>query len=213
MHQYQFFKDNPTKKLIVLEYINYNMAEKEKFTASDSIKRAAVTWGVGAFLYELGMITVGAKEYKTVYEDVERVVEQVAHPLIQRKKILFACRENACRSQMAAAFAQFHTGDMVEAECAGSTPVSEINPAMMKVMQEKGIDMAFRKPKSIHDAISENKPEIIITMGCGEECPSISGVKMIDWDLPDPAVKSTDFMRKTRDEIEARVLSLTDETV
>ncbi len=148
------------------------------------------------------------KKHKTVREDVEKLVEKVTGPLVKRKKILFACRENTCRSQMAAAFAQFHAGDKIEAGCAGSTPVSDINPMMMDVMQEKGIDMAFRKPKSINEVTTENTPDIIVTMGCGEECPFIPGVQMIDWDLPDPAGKPIEFMRDIRDKLETDVLSL-----
>ena len=83
-----------------------------------------------------------------------------------------------------------------------------INPIMIEAMREKGLDMAFRKPKSIEKAVAEVKPDIIITMGCGEECAFLPGVRTEDWSLPDPAGKPIDFMRNIRDEIENRVVSL-----
>jgi arsenate reductase len=79
---------------------------------------------------------------------------------------------------------------------------------MIKAMHEKGIDMVFRVPQSIESAISDNAPDFIVTMGCGEECPYVPGAQMLDWDLPDPAGKPPDFMRTVRDEIECNVRDL-----
>jgi protein-tyrosine-phosphatase len=87
----------------------------------------------------------------------------------------------------------------------GSTPTDKINPVMVEVMQEKGIDMAYRQPCSLEATISVLQPDEIITMGCGEECPLVPGARKQDWDLPDPAGKSIDFMRQIRDEIETKV--------
>jgi arsenate reductase len=143
-----------------------------------------------------------------VLADVEKAAVDLIGPLIGRKKILFACRENACRSQMAGAIAQSLAGDKFEVLIGGSQPAEKINGDMARAMQEKGLDMAFRTPQSIESAISGNHPEIIVTMGCGEECPFVPGAKMIDWDLADPAGKPLDFMRQTRDEIEKRVKDL-----
>ena len=121
-------------------------------------------------------------KHPTVLADVEKKASDLIKPLLARKKILFACRENACRSQI-------------------------------KVMHEKRIDMGFRRPQRIEDAISHNTPEIIVTMGCGEECPYVPGARMLDWDLPDPAGKPLNFMRQTRDEIENRVKNLIKELI
>jgi protein-tyrosine-phosphatase len=82
---------------------------------------------------------------------------------------------------------------------------------MVKVMHEKGIDMGFRSPRSMAEAIASDTPELIITMGCGEQCPLVPGARIIDWDLPDPAGKPIEFMRDVRDEIEKRVLDLINE--
>jgi multimeric flavodoxin WrbA len=146
--------------------------------------------------------------HPTVLEDVEIAVEKLLKPFLNRKKVLFACRENACRSQMASAFAQHFAGDRLEVLNGGSEPAEKINPNMAKVMEEIGIDMAYRIPKTIEAAISHSPPEIIITMGCGEQCPYVPGARRQDWDLPDPAGESIEFMRDVRDEIERRVKDL-----
>jgi multimeric flavodoxin WrbA/protein-tyrosine-phosphatase len=148
------------------------------------------------------------EKHPTVKQEIKEAVNGLLAPLLGRKKILFACRENACRSQMAAAFAQYLAGEKIEASSAGSEPATKINSDMVEVMQEKGIDMAFRGTCLLNEAISETQPNMIVTMGCGEECPLVPGAKMLDWDLPDPAGKPLDFMRSVRDEIEQRVKDL-----
>jgi arsenate reductase len=146
--------------------------------------------------------------HPTVIKDVEEAAERLLQPFQGRKKVLFACRENACRSQMASAFAQFMAGDKLDVANGGSEPAEKVNPDMVKVMHEKGIDMGFRNPRSMEEAIANDTPELIITMGCGEQCPRVPGAKIIDWDLPDPAGKPIEFMRDVRDEIEKKVLDL-----
>ncbi|MCF8025321.1 MAG: NAD(P)H-dependent oxidoreductase [Desulfobacteraceae bacterium] len=152
------------------------------------------------------------EKHPGVSEDVKASAKHLEQSF-SRKKILFACRENSCRSQMAAGFAKYLAGDRIEALNAGSTPARYVNAAMQEVMAEKGIDMVFRSPRSIEDAVSETKPDMIITMGCGEQCPYIPGVSYIDWDLPDPAGQDIDLMRKVRDEIETRVRRLIEDQV
>ena len=146
--------------------------------------------------------------HPTALQDVSQAVERILKPFEGRKKILFACRENACRSQMASAFAQFLAGDKLEVINGGSEPAEKVNPKMVEVMHEKGIDMGYRHPQSIDEAISHVNPDYIITMGCGEQCPYIPGAQKLDWDLPDPAGKPIEFMRVVRDDIEKRVQDL-----
>ena len=153
------------------------------------------------------------KKHPTVHEDVKVRVAQLMRGFTGRKKILFACTENACRSQMAAAFAQIMAGDRVEAYSAGSQPAEVINPEMEKAMAEKGIDMAFKTPQELHAAIDETRPDIIVTMGCGEQCPVVPGCRTIDWDMPDPAGQSPEIMREVRDKIESAVTKLIQEEV
>lgn len=148
------------------------------------------------------------KKHPTVATDATQAAHDLLQPMINRKKILFICRENACRSQMAAAFAASIGGDRFDVASGGSAPALDINANMVKAMQEKNIDMAFRVPQMIDAVISENKPEIIVTMGCEEECPVVAGAKKFDWDIPDPADKPIEQMRLTRDEIEKKVTRL-----
>jgi multimeric flavodoxin WrbA len=147
-------------------------------------------------------------KHPKVLADIENAAAALIGPLLDRKTILFACRENACRSQMAGAFAQYLAGDKFEVITGGSAPADQANPDMVKAMHEKGIDMAYRVPHSIESAISDTTPNFIVTMGCGEECPLVPGAQTLDWDLPDPAGKPLDFMRQVRDEIENNVKNL-----
>jgi protein-tyrosine-phosphatase len=151
------------------------------------------------------------KDHPTAIADVRKKAQELTIPLLNRKKILFLCTENACRSQMAAAFARFIAGGKVETKSAGSRPSDEINPTMVAAMAEKGIDMAYIKPRSINNVLEDGwQPDLIVSMGCGDGCPYIPGVVNEEWPLPDPAGKSLDFMRKLRDEIDARVKKLLD---
>jgi multimeric flavodoxin WrbA len=142
---------------------------------------------------------------KSMPEDVEQLASTITHDLTGRRKVLFACRENACRSQMAAAFARLHAPDCLDVESAGSEPAVEINQTMVAVMQEKNIDMAHLAPRSLSVAVEQRPPDEIITMGCKEQCPVIPGAKRHDWDLPDPSGQSIDVMRSVRDRIEQQV--------
>jgi len=147
-------------------------------------------------------------KHPNVLADIAEAAAALIRPLLDRKKILFACRENACRSQMAGAFAQYLAGDKLEVITGGSAPADQVNPDMVRAMHEKGIDMAFRVPQSIESAILNTTPDFIVTMGCGEECPYVPGARMLDWNLPDPAGKPFDFMRQVRDETENNVKNL-----
>jgi arsenate reductase (thioredoxin) len=147
------------------------------------------------------------KKLPDVIADVKTEAAKL-DPLFKREKILFLCRENACRSQMSAAFAQHLTGDRVEALCAGSEPAKAVNPLMVEAMAEKGLDMFQRFPRSIDAALAEIKPDKIVTMGCGENCPFVPGAEMIDWDITDPADGDLAFMRSVRDEVEENVRQL-----
>jgi arsenate reductase (thioredoxin) len=148
------------------------------------------------------------KNILSLQEDIAGSVDRLVSPFSNRKKILFACRENACRSQMASAFVQYYGGEKVEALRGGSTPVEKINPMMEEVMAEKGIDMAFRTPQSIEKAIAKGKPDMIVTMGCGEACPFVPGAERVEWNLPDPSGKDLFFMREVRNQIEEKILNL-----
>jgi len=148
------------------------------------------------------------RKHPTALEEVKEKASSLVKPFLDRKRILFVCTENSCRSQMASAFAQHFAGDRIAVESAGSSPAEKVNDLMVQVMQEKGIDMAFRKPKSTADIVSSMTPELIVSMGCEKGCPFFPDVPYQDWSLPDPADKSIGFMREIRDTIEQRVRSL-----
>jgi len=147
-------------------------------------------------------------KHATALADAEKRARILVTPFLKRKKILFVCTENACRSQIASAFAQYHAGDRIEAESAGSSPAEKINPIMEEVMREKGIDMAFRKPKSIKDAVSLGKPDLIVSMGCDDACSFFPGVPDEEWNLEDPIGKPLSFIREITNDIERRVIEL-----
>ena len=147
----------------------------------------------------------------TLSEDIQGLVNQHLMPAEPRKKVLFACRENACRSQMAGAYARRMGGDRLEVMTAGSTPAESVNPQMVEAMAEEGIDMAFLVPRPLGQAIEQFQPDIIVTMGCGEACPDVPGVARLDWDLPDPGNESIAFMKNVRDDIAQKVSEFLDD--
>lgn len=153
----------------------------------------------------------GAKDlskHPAVLEDVDRTVAELMAPFAKRKKVLFLDHENACRSQMAGAFAQCEAGHLLDVVSAGSQPAERIDADMARVMAEKTIDMGFLKPQSVDAALAHGTPDVVVRLGCREDCPSVPGIQHQDWDLPDPAGKSLDTMRQVRDDIESRVKQL-----
>jgi protein-tyrosine-phosphatase len=127
--------------------------------------------------------------------------------MTERPKILFLCVHNAGRSQMAAAFARELGGDRVVIHSAGSAPGEKLNPAVVDVMKEKGIDISNEAPRKLTDEMGLDA-DVIITMGCGDACPVYPGKRYLDWDLTDPAGKGVDEVRQIRDDIERRVRDL-----
>jgi protein-tyrosine-phosphatase len=150
------------------------------------------------------------EKHPAVREDVASAVAGLLKPYMGRKKILFAGRRNSARSQMAGAFAQMLCGEKIDAMIGGDHPAEKIHPLMEKVMAEKGIDMGFRIPESVDTALNAGRPDMIVTMGCGD-IKAVPDAVRVDWDLPDPDGQDIDFMRKVRDETEKRVLDLIDQ--
>ena len=127
-----------------------------------------------------------------------------------RIKIVFICVENARRSQMAEGFAEALGREDVEVYSAGSNPSSQIDPSVIKVMKEKGIDLGTKRPKSLDD-LPKVEMDYLVTMGCEETCPAVLAKKIIEWEIPDPKGKSMDDIRKIRDMLEAKVKMLLEE--
>jgi arsenate reductase len=127
----------------------------------------------------------------------------------RRPEVLFVCVHNAGRSQMAAALLADVAGDRVVVRSAGTAPADEINPAVVQAMAELGIDLhaSGAHPKRLEDA-AVRASDVVITMGCGDECPFYPGTRYLDWQLDDPAGQGVDAVRPIRDEIRRRVEEL-----
>jgi arsenate reductase len=121
--------------------------------------------------------------------------------------VLFLCTHNAGRSQMALGFFAHHAGEAALAWSGGSEPGTEVNPAAVAAMAERGIDIAAEYPKPWTDEIVR-AADVVITMGCGDACPIFPGKRYEEWTLDDPAGRGVDDVRPIRDEIERRVLVL-----
>ncbi len=140
-------------------------------------------------------------------DDMKEKATTLLSPLVKRKKILFICIENACRSQMAKAYAEYFAGDKIDVSSGGSTPASKVDPEMVKAMAEEKIDIAFAEPLDSRKVASETKPDIIVTMGCKDKCPVVSGTEIIEWDIPNPFGNSPEFMQTTRNRIKKEIIS------
>ena len=117
------------------------------------------------------------------------------------------CVHNAGRSQMASAFLEKLAGDRVRVRSAGTTPADEIHREVVEAMREEGIDLAGRKPTRLLDE-AVRQADVVVTMGCGDECPFYPGKRYEDWDLPDPSGRPLQEIRGIRDEIRRRVEGL-----
>ena len=127
------------------------------------------------------------------------------------ESILFVCVENAGRSQMAEAFFKKYSKTKFNVISAGTTPSSELNPVVVQVMKEIGIDMLEQSPKTLSNTMIENSHKIV-NMGCmnKESCPSIFVKDVIDWNVSDPKTQSIEQVRIIRDQIKSKVLDMID---
>jgi arsenate reductase len=121
--------------------------------------------------------------------------------------VLFVCLHNAGRSQMSAALFERAAGGRHHALSAGTAPARHAHPAVVEVMRELDIDLAGRVPRRLTRELAE-QADVVVTMGCGDECPYIPGKRYIDWDLADPKGRPLDEVRATRDDIARRVEAL-----
>ncbi|HVL97520.1 MAG TPA: arsenate reductase ArsC [Solirubrobacteraceae bacterium] len=123
--------------------------------------------------------------------------------------VLFVCLHNAGRSQMSAALFERAAGGRHRALSAGTLadPDGRVHPEVVEVMREVGVDLSQRRPQRLTRELAE-QADVVVTMGCGDECPYIPGRRYVDWDLADPKGRPVDEVRATRDDIGARVESL-----
>jgi arsenate reductase len=127
-------------------------------------------------------------------------------------EVLFVCVHNAGRSQMAAALLDHHAAGRLTVRSAGSAPADSVNPAVIAVMEELGLDLAKEYPKPLTTEAVQ-AADVVITMGCGDACPIFPGKRYLDWQLDDPAGRNPDEVRAIRDEIDTRVRALLAELV
>lgn len=125
----------------------------------------------------------------------------------QVKTYLFACIHNAGRSQIAAAFFNLYAGKGCRALSAGTVPAEKIHPEVIQVMNEIGIDLARAMPQLLTEELAR-QAHVLVTMGCGEACPFISGLRIVVWSIPDPKGQPLELVRQIRDQIHEEVKTL-----
>jgi arsenate reductase (thioredoxin) len=125
-------------------------------------------------------------------------------------RVLFVCLHNAGRSQMSEALFTRAAAGRHEARSAGTRPGDRVHPEVVAVMRELGIDLADRKPQRLTNELAQ-WADVVVTMGCGDECPYVPGKRYLDWDLPDPKRMPVEQVRVIRDEIADRVRELAGE--
>lgn len=145
------------------------------------------------------------KNHPSVKEDVRNAVEKVVGPFADRKKIMFACEDNAFLSQMAGAFAQIHSGDRLDVSTAGVNPADKLDRNMVEAMREKRIDMKFRVPRPLEQAIREEKPESIVCLGRETERTIPSDMSREVWEIDRGNENSLENARRVREEIECKI--------
>ncbi len=122
-------------------------------------------------------------------------------------RVLFVCLHNAGRSQISEALFTRAAAGHHEARSAGTEPGGRVHPEVIEVMNELGIDLTARVPRELSIADAE-WADVVVTMGCGDKCPYIPGKRYLDWELEDPKGRPLEEVRRTRDEIERRVVEL-----
>jgi arsenate reductase len=121
--------------------------------------------------------------------------------------VLFVCLHNAGRSQMSQALFEQAAAGSHTAGSAGTTPADRVHPEVVEVMAELGVDLADRAPRKLTTELAQ-EADVVVTMGCGDECPYIPGKRYVDWDLQDPKGLPAEEVRAIRDDIAARVRQL-----
>jgi arsenate reductase len=121
--------------------------------------------------------------------------------------VLFVCRQNAGRSQMSQALLTRAADGRHQALSAGTAPAGQVHPEVVEVMRELDIELADRRPQLLTRELAE-QADLVVTMGCGDECPFIPGKRYIDWDLRDPSSQPVEIVRAIREEIAEKVDAL-----
>lgn len=127
------------------------------------------------------------------------------------RTFIFACVHNAGRSQMSAAFFnQLTDSEKATGISAGTNPATHVHPVVVEVMREVGVDLSQAKPQKLTAELAQGA-EMLVTMGCGDECPYVPGLRRADWPLPDPKGLPIEEVRAIRDTVQSRVTKLVEE--
>jgi arsenate reductase len=121
--------------------------------------------------------------------------------------VLFLCTHNAGRSLAARMILDSYAEGRIDVRSAGSDPADSLNPAVVQVLRERGLDPSDERPKRMSDDVVE-AADVVVTMGCGDTCPYYPGKRYLDWELPDPAGQPVEVVRPIVDEIDRRVREL-----
>ncbi len=132
--------------------------------------------------------------------------------MTDRPVVLFLCVHNAGRSLAARVLLDHYAQGRLEVRSAGSDPADQLNPAVVAVLRERGLDPTLESPKPLTDE-GARAADVIVTMGCGDACPVYPGKRYLDWELEDPAGRPTDQVRTIVDEIDCRVQALLEELI
>jgi len=191
-----------------LEPTVWRLADEFKGTFGlETVRRYALdslsTLGRGATLKDYVPLLV----YRFTRERLHAAAQAEGKMTKEMPEVLFVCVHNAGRSQMAAALTHSLSGGRVHVRSAGSTPASQINPAVVQAMEEMGLDLSQEFPKPLTDEVVQ-AADVVITMGCGDACPIYPGKRYLDWEVDDPAGQPIETVRRIRDEIRNRVQGL-----
>jgi protein-tyrosine-phosphatase len=139
--------------------------------------------------------------------DMRLLVQNLGTSGLRMARALFVCLHNAGRSQISEALFSRAAEGRHEARSAGTTPAEQVHPEVVEAMAEVGFDLSGETPRRLSTEDAE-WADVVVTMGCGDECPYIPGKRYVDWDLPDPKGRPVDEVRALRDDIAARVAAL-----
>jgi multimeric flavodoxin WrbA len=140
--------------------------------------------------------------------DIDEAIQKTVLPLVKRKNVLFISQTGACRAPMAAAMAQQRFGDGIRTEFAAVHPASELSGPMRRAMQQIGMDMGYRKPKNVEQALIDATPDLTITIGDGVEKTPVPGIKTVQWTLPASVSPDEAIIAQMRPAMEAQVDTL-----
>ena len=148
------------------------------------------------------------QKHATAAQEVKNAAGELLKPFLNRKKVMFVCEDNACLSQMASAYAQYIGGHDLDVYSGGVKPASEINPTMQKIMQEDGIDMAFRQPGSVDQMGGDNSLDCVITMGDNIPTQLSVSASSQHWNITSPTGNQIEQLREIQSHIKNRIPDL-----